>query len=289
MGKGGVGAFDGARPDPGNDGKFLADKGLQIRAVRGHVRGNFHLRVEMPDTFAGLLAHPVPIAAHVLGEALRAFPAGHAQGMPGRGGNGADGSAIRKFRGNLDHGLVDGHGHGVEVGGPGFQPEALGFQRQRAASGKGIMKGGELFGVEKFLRLRMIAVEVAGFPPRFHNGFAGFLQNFLVGGVFPLHQFYKEVEQVFALLGCGILVQAPLILAFIAGIIDHLRKDNSPCGSQRPTRPPQMQGAGMPVPDGFFARGGGVDGVQRQGRFYQLFGAFYGLHGLSLKINRLKV
>ena len=52
------------------------------------------------------------------------------------------------------------------------------------------------------------------------------------------------------------------------------------CG-QRTARPPQMQRARMPVADGFLARRGGVDIVQRQGDFDEFFGGFDG-HSVSV-------
>src|SRR5690606_20247377 len=41
-------------------------------------------------------------------------------------------------------------------------------------------------------------------------------------------------------------------------------------------RPPQVQGAGVPMPDGFFARAGLVDGFERQCDFDELFAVGHG-------------
>ena len=57
----------------------------------------------------------------------------------------------------------------------GGKAEALRLQRQRAAPGKRVMKAGQFVGVLEGRRLRVVAVEVAGFAPAFPDGVAGAL------------------------------------------------------------------------------------------------------------------
>ncbi len=157
------------------------------------------------------------------------------------------------------------------------------FQRQRAATGKGVVEGRQLVGVEQLGGLRVGFVQLAGLAPGAADFGAGALQHFFVIGVLPLHQVFDDLEQALALDGGFFLVDAIFEAAalLVAGVVDHLRKDHRPRRRQRAARPPQVQGAGVAVADGFFARGGGVDGVQRQGDFDEFFGGFDGGHGVS--------
>jgi DNA replication protein DnaC len=50
-----------------------------------------------------------------------------------------DRGPVRELRRNLDHGLVDQYGYGIEVGGVGFETETLGFKRDCPATGKWIV------------------------------------------------------------------------------------------------------------------------------------------------------
>nr|WP_315360317.1 hypothetical protein [Neisseria bacilliformis] len=143
----------------------------------------------------------------------------------------------------------------------GGQPEALGFQRQCAAAGEGVVKAGQDFGVEQLGGLGVIAVEGAGFAPAFPNGGAGALQYAFVVGVFPFHEVADDVKQLFAADFGFFFVDAALQFALVAGVVHHLGENHGAGGGQRAARPPKVQRAGMPVADGFFAGGGGVDVV----------------------------
>ena len=47
-------------------------------------------------------------------------------------------------------------------------------------------------------------------------------------------------------------------------VVDHLRENDRPGRSQRPSRPPKVERRGMSVPDRFLPRRRLVDGVERQ-------------------------
>ncbi|MCY1526753.1 hypothetical protein D9M68_617930 [compost metagenome] len=226
----------------------------------------------MADALFGLRAHPRAVAAHVFGQSLRTRPVFAQlallvtrQARPHRR---ATGEARRDF----DHGLVDGDGHRVEVAGVAFQPKALRFQRQRAAARKGVVKGGQLVGVEKFSGLRVALVQFADLSPRAADFSAGALQHLLVVGVLPPHKVFDDLEQSLALGLCLFLVDAVAEAAalLVAGVVDHLREDHGPRRCQRTPRPPQVQRAGVAVADGFLSRSSDIDGIERQGDFDEL-------------------
>ena len=127
------------------------------------------------------------------------------------------------------------------------------------------MECGQDVGVEEGGGLRMFFVEFAGFAPARPNGVVGALEDVGVVAVFPFHQLADDIEQLLATDFSGFFVDAaPKALAdLIAGIVHHLREDHGAGGGERPPRPPQVQGAGVAVADGFFARGGAVDVIQR--------------------------
>ena len=79
----------------------------------------------MTDATESFLLHPLTVVAHVFGKAGSAAPRTVTAQLD---------SGIRihrrlpgKARGNLYHGLVDHHGHGVQVVCVRFQPKALGL------------------------------------------------------------------------------------------------------------------------------------------------------------------
>ncbi len=198
------------------------------------------------------------------------------------GGNRSHRRAAGESGRDLDHGLVDHHRHRVEVGGPCFQPQPLRFQRDGAAAGEGIMEGGQLVRVEQLGGLGVIPVQLADLAPALADLGAGTLQHFFVVGVFPLDQFADDVKQLLAPLGSLFLVDAipePAAL-LVTGVVDHLRKQHRPRRGQRPPRPPQVQGAGVPVADGLLPCGITVDVIQRQGDFDEFFGRFNVRHRL---------
>ncbi len=129
----------------------------------------------------------------------------------------------------------------------------------------------------------VVTVQLADLAPAFADFGAGAFQHFFIGGVFPQHQILNNGEQPFAAGGPGGfqviggnlagVVQFPLP----GGVVDQLGKNHGAGRGQRSPRPPQMQRAGVAVPDRFFAGGGGVNGVQRQGHFDQFLGCFNGV------------
>ena len=203
----------------------------------------------------------------------------------GRGVGGVHGQTPGELGRNLDHRLVDQLRYRVQIAGIGLQPQALGFQRQRAATGKGIMKARQLVRVEQLGRLRMVAVQLTGLAPGLANLRARPLWHLLVGGVLPAHQFLKQPEQALAT-GRPTAFQMPrrhlarmLQLPRPGGIIHQLGKDHRPRRRQRSPRPPQVQGARMPVADRLLPRRCDIDGIERQGDFDQLLGGFDGVGG----------
>ena len=188
----------------------------------------------------------------------------------------ADRRPARELGRDLDHGLVDEHRHGVQVAGVSLQPQPLRLQRDGSATGKGIVQGGQLVGIEQLGGLRVVLVQLAHLPPRAANLGAGTLQHFLVGGVLPQHEVFDDFEQPLPLDG-GVLLVLPVFepaALLVAGIVDQLRKDDRPRRRQRPPRPPQMQRGRMSMPDGLLPRTSRIDRVQRQGDFDELAGRF---------------
>ena len=281
MGIGGVGAAHGARPQPGDNGQLLAEQGFEVGAGGAHLGGDGDCRVEVADAFCRFVAHPVAIAAHALGEAARARPVLRHAALLFAGGQRADGADAGKARRDVEHGFVDHYRNGVEVAGVSGKAEALRFQRQRATTGKGVMECGQDVGVEEGGGLRVFFVECAGFAPAFPDSIVGALEDVGVVAVFPLHQVADDVEEFFPpVFGFFFVDAAPEAFAdFVARIVHHLREDHGAGGGQRPPRPPQVQGAGVAVADGFFARGSAVDVIQRQGDFNQFFRDVDGVHG----------
>ena len=185
MAESGVGTPHRARPQPGDDGEILPQQRLQVRPLGDHLGGDFDLGVEVADALLRLRPHPSTIAAHVLGQALGAGPVLDQLALPLALRQRADRRPVGEAWRDLDHGLVDGHRHRVEVGGPGLQPQPLGLQWQGTAAGEGVMKGRQLVRVEEFGRLRVALVQRAGLTPAFPDLRPGAGQHFLVVGVLP--------------------------------------------------------------------------------------------------------
>ena len=150
-----------------------------------------------------------------------------------------------------------------------FQPQPLSLQRQRPAAGKGIVEGRKLVPVEEFLRPGVVGVVGAGPTPALPDLVAGLLQHRLVGGVLPFHELLDDPEKPLALLLLRLLSREEVRPA--RRIVHHLGEDNRPRGSQRPSRPPQMKRARMPVPDGLLPRRRLVNRLQRQGDLDEFF------------------
>lgn len=67
----------------------------------------------------------------------------------------------------------------------------------------------------------------------------------------------------------------------VGGIIDLLGEEYGASRGKRAPCPPQVQGAGVAVADRFFARGGGVDGVEWEGDFDEFLTSFGLFHSCS--------
>ncbi len=191
------------------------------------------------------------------------------------GGIRTDRRRARELGRNLDHRLVDEHGHGVEIGGVGLQPQPLRLQRNGSAAGKGIVQGGQFVGIEQLGGLRVVLVQFAHLPPRAANLGTGTLQHFLVGGVFPLHEVFDDFEEPLPLDGSFLLVLSvfePAAL-LVAGIIDELRKDDRPRRRKWPPCPPKMNAARMRHAGWHFSRSARcIDRIQRKRDFDELAG-----------------
>ena len=232
---GGVGAFDGAGPYPGDDGELFPQIGLQVGALRHHLGGYLHFRVEMADAFVGLFAHPVAVAPHILRQPFGAAPI-LMEPRPGalRLRHGAHGLAAGEFWRYLYHRLVYHHRHGIEIAGVAFEPQPLRLQGYRPASCEGVVKSRKLLGVEPLLA----PVHLAGLPPASSYRFSGALEHLFVVGIFPLHQVANDVEKPLPLqvrLGFGL---AGIVAALPTRVVDHLGKEHRPRRRQRTPRPP---------------------------------------------------
>ena len=93
----------------------------------------------MSDAAQRLFAHPLAVAAHVLGQAVGAGP-----GPRAVVGAGEDGRATGETRRDLDEGLVDEDGDRIEVRGVRLESEPLGLQRDRSAPGEGVEDCGRI-------------------------------------------------------------------------------------------------------------------------------------------------
>ncbi|OQA10314.1 MAG: hypothetical protein BWY66_00216 [bacterium ADurb.Bin374] len=245
VGEGGVGAFDGAGPEPSDDGELFADVGGQVGAVFGHLGRDLHLRIQVADPLFGLLAHPGAVTPHVFGQAGRARPVLFHLLLLLAHRDRPHGGPTGELRRDLDHRLVDQHRDGVQIRGPGFETQPLGFERQSSAAREGIVKRREPLGVEQLGRPGVVFVQLAGLPPALADLFPRLFEHPLVGGVFPQNQVADDPEQPLPLGGRLLFVHAPLEVPLIAGIVDHLGEDDRPRRRQRPPRPPMMNSARM--------------------------------------------
>ncbi len=223
-----------------------------------------------------LVPHPLAVVAHVLGQAGRAPPVvrleqscrdrlpclsvggiGRARGPAPTVGCTADRRLAGETGRDLDEGLVDEHGHGVQVRGVGFQAQALGLQGDGAAAGEGVQQG-------RGLAAGRVLADLGPGP----------LQQGLVVDVLPFHQLFHEAEEALALPALGLLGGEAFRVA--GGVVHHLGEDHRAAGGQGAPGPPQVQGAGVAVADGFFPGRLPVDGLQGQGDFDELLGVVHG-------------
>jgi hypothetical protein len=174
-----------------------------------------------------------------------------------------------------------------------LQAEALGFEGDGAAAGKGVMQAGELFRVEEGGGVGVVGVGGAGLAPGFADFGARFFQHWLVGGVFPDDQFFEDLKE--AITRCrptgfevaGGQFAGMLEFPFPGGVVDELGEDDGAGGGEGAARPPEVEGAGVAVADRFFAGGGFVDGVEGEGDFDEFFGGDDGMgHGVAFWLMR---
>ena len=204
-------------PDPRDNGRLAAV-------------GKLGPGVEVANATVGLLAHPLPVAAHVLGQAVGARP-----GAGAVVGAGEHGRAPGEARRDLNERLVNEDGHGVEVRGPGLEAEALRLQGDRSASREGVED-------RRGLAVRRTEDLLPGLP-----------QQVLVPDAVPVHQAGDEGEQPLPLgehrapgrrvrvgLAAGGRRLAELLVA-LRGVVHQLGEEDRPrCGRRLP-RPPQVE------------------------------------------------
>lgn len=157
---------------------------------------------------------------------------------------------IQEALGYLKHGLLEGHGHRVEIAGVGRQAESECLEWDRSAA------------AERVEHLGQVAVA------RLEDLGAGLFQDALVVGCFPRDESFEDVKQplAFALL-------IPLggeLVRVSGGVVDERRPQHRAGRGERSTGPPQVQRGGMAVADRLFTGRFGVDGRQRQRNLDQL-------------------
>lgn len=144
----------------------------------------------------------------------------------------------------------------------GLQPQPLGFEGQRAAAGERVMEGRELVRIEKLFRAGMVSVVLARAAPAQPDLGPRLVQDFLVRGALPLHQVLDNREQALPLALLGLLVGEQFGPA--RRIVHHLGEDDGAGRGKRPAGPPEVECAGVPVPDGLLPGGGDVDRLERE-------------------------
>src|SRR5690606_2515826 len=140
-----------------------------------------------------------------------------------------------------------------------------------------IMKAWQLLRIEQLGSLRMALIQLTGLTPAFPNFRSCALQHLFVVGVFPLHQLFDYFKQPLTLRRRLFLVHPTAQMAFVTGVVDHLRKNHRPRRRQRPPRPPQVQSTGVAMTDRLFTSSRDVDRIQRQSDFDEFFGGFDGI------------
>ena len=207
----------------------------------------------MSDAAQRLLAHPLAVAAHVLGQAVGAGP-----GPRAVVGVREDGRAAGEARRDLDESLVDEDGDGVEVRGVRLEPEPLGLQRDRSATGEGVEDGGRVV------------------PRRAPDLLADLAEKMLVVDIVPVHHPRDEGEEapplgfhsrpghrlrVALAGGAGRLQEVPVARR---RVVDQLGKEDRARRGQGAARPPQVQGGRVPLADGLLPARLPVDLLQGQ-------------------------
>ena len=122
--------------------------------------------------------------------------------------------------------------------------------------------------VKEFLGARVPGVIGAGGAPALPDFGAGEAQHLFVRCVFPKHQVFDDLEETLAFALLGFFGGEEFRVA--GRIVHHLGKEDGTGGGQGSARPPEVEGGGVAVPDGFLPRTGDVDGFERKSDFDQL-------------------
>src|SRR5690242_20707328 len=93
----------------------------------------------------------------------------------------------------------------------------------------------------------IVGVFGARISPALPDLIAGLLKNCLIRRVLPLHQLLDDAEEPLSLLLLGLFSLKDVRMS--RRVVDHLGKDHRSRRGERPSRPPEVQGARMPVPD----------------------------------------
>ena len=127
------------------------------------------------------------------------------------------------------------------------------------------MKRWKLVGIEELSRSWVIHVLLACPLPRAHDLSVSFGEQFLVGGIFPLHQLLDYSKESLALDMLGFFGHKDIRVR--GRIVHHLGKEDCACRCKWPPRPPQVQCRWVAVANGLFPCRGNIDRLQRKGNF----------------------
>ena len=209
-----------ACPKPSNDRRFTTILKLC-------------LWIEIPDALFGLLAHPLAVVAHIVGQAFCTFPGavGIAIGIYWR--------LVVKFWRNLDQRFRNQDSDRIEVGTVGAEPKALCFQRDRASAAERVINRRCLClqisqnRVRIGLRGRFLIQPPGDGPGDFP---ACLVEDVLVGRRLPRNHSLDDLVEAFALV-LPVLFRREAIRPR-RGIIDELREQHGTARCQWAARPP---------------------------------------------------
>ena len=195
----------------------------------------------MANALICLLFHPLAVIAHILRKPLCSAPAiTHSRNL-----------CIRIYRSfpceawwNLNHSLIDGHSHRIQVVGVCFQPKALRLEWDGSTTGKWVKKSRRII--------------IGGFQ---NFSFCG-IQDILIIGIFPYDEIFENLEETLAFFVLVFLCRK--LFRMRGRIIHQAGPDDRSGRSQGPPSPPQMQRGGMPMSNGFLPGRFGIDFLQRQ-------------------------
>ncbi|MDK3258350.1 hypothetical protein QOZ86_17735 [Blastococcus capsensis] len=206
----------------------------------------------MADPLLRLIAHPLAVAAHVLGQPGGPRPVSE----PRLRCTGEHRRPAGELRRDLNESLVDQHRDRVEVGGVRLKPQPLGLERDRSTAS------------ERVEHRRWIAAGVA------QDLLVGPGEELLVTGVLPDHKLLDQLVQPVALRDnpglAGVVVLDRQCLRPARRVVDQLGEQHRPGSGQRLTGPPEMQRRRVAVPDRLLPGGLGVDLLQGERDLDQL-------------------